>query len=380
MSETTYLRLVQYISATTVGADQEAKNSASIKWLCAELDVLRVDWAVWRKEMRRQLACEHGYADRDRTCQTCKGGDSDPPPPTDSVRGNVTPPPVGTAGGDVLCAVAVHLSKTGALELHFRKAPDAQMALDSVSRAFTERGEAGWHAQAQVVPVELVFGMSPPDFLRQAAVDMGRADKRAGRERQTVNSLYPTLGVNASPIDLWQPYSDAYDATQAPAEPLDPAKELPPNYVEFWPCTACGKKSSPNCVNCIHCGSWTRPGYPDPATKPTPDEFRPGLPAWRRELERLAHPSPERPIPQEAFERLGRLVVLDDLRRVVASGQGEAEVPESVHRIAWPSVPYEKCKARVRAGALFVAGNPVTEEEVLRAIDAAGAELIGGGE
>jgi chromosome segregation ATPase len=53
------------------------------------------------------------------------------------------------------------------------------------------------------------------------------------------------------------------------------------------------------------------------------------LPAWMLELERLAHLPPDGPrMSAEQFQMLGTLAELDNLRRVIISGQGEAVIPE----------------------------------------------------
>lgn len=96
------------------------------------------------------------------------------------------------------------------------------------------------------------------------------------------------------------------------------------------------------------------------------------LPAWLRELERLQLMACEK----DQIDLRHTLAELASLRRVILSGKGEAVIPEAVQRFAWPDVPVVKCSARWRSHTLFAGPDPVTEQELLIAIDSYANALI----
>lgn len=114
---------------------------------------------------------------------------------------------------------------------------------------------------------------------------------------------------------------------------------------------------------------------------PTEEAYRPGLPAWRRELAQLKDRWERRELGPNTVGKqdLDKLAILDNLRSFIQDQRaGYATVPSSVQAIAWPEVdPRANARARWGSGpALFVCGDPVTEDEVLAAIERAGEMIL----
>ena len=104
-------------------------------------------------------------------------------------------------------------------------------------------------------------------------------------------------------------------------------------------------------------------------------------PEWRRELERLKNDRSAKNLCLLTAARLERIEPLEKLRRVVLSGQGEVEIPESVQRMLFPGLdpirillngPHFRQHGLGRQGWLML----IAEIDILAAIDAAGTKIL----